>query len=187
MVRCVRFAADDSQVRHALRQFCIRQSPVFVDEVVHYQEVAHYVAPPSDDMQAMLEGLAVFWERTQGQSAVMRSAVVAFGFVYIHPTADGNRRVHRFLVNDVLRRDGVVKEPMILPVSFLITSDSAERRAYDRILDRISRPLMGVLAGAYEFASMPTTYPDGVRSNFVFKDDAIARPVWRYLDLTSRV
>lgn len=36
----------------------------------------------------------------------MRSAVAAFGFVYIHPLADGNGRVHRFLVNDILRRDG---------------------------------------------------------------------------------
>ena len=78
----------------------------------------------------------------------MRSAVLAFGFVYIHPLADGNGRVRRFLVNDVLRRDGLVKEPMILPVSSLITRDSAERRAYDGVLDVISRPLMSALSGA---------------------------------------
>ena len=173
--------------RTTLQKFGIRQSPVFVGEVVRYQEVVHYVAPPADDMLAMLDGLDVFWERTQGQSAVMRSAVLAFGFVYIHPLADGNGRVHRFLVNDVLRRDGVVKEPMILPVSSLITSDSAERRAYDRILDTISRPLMGALAGTYEFAAVQTTYPDGIRSNFVFNAEAKARPVWRYLDLTRHV
>lgn len=173
--------------RTTLQRFGIRQSPVFVGEMVRYQEVVHYVAPPADDMQAMLDGLAVFWERTQGQSAVVRSAVLAFGFVYIHPLADGNGRVHRFLVNDVLRRDGVVKEPMILPVSSLITSDSAERRAYDRILDTISRPLMGALAETYEFVPTQTTYPDGIRSNFVFKGDTIARPVWRYPDLTHHV
>ncbi len=173
--------------RTTVQQFGVRHSPVFVGEVVRYQEVVHYVAPPASDMQAMLEGLSVFWQRTQGQSAVMRSAVVAFGFVYIHPLADGNGRVHRFLINDVLRRDGVVKEPMILPVSSLITSDSAQRRSYDRILDTISRPLMGILAGTYEFAAMQTTHPDGIRSNFVFKGDANARPVWRYMDLTQHV
>ena len=173
--------------RTTLQQFGIRQSPVFVGEVVRYQELVHYVAPPAEDVQAMLVGLAVFWERTQGQSAVMRSAVLAFGFVYIHPLADGNGRVHRFLVNDVLRRDGVVKDPMILPISSLITSDSAQRRAYDRILDTISRPLMGILAGTYEFAAVPATYPDGIRSNFVFKGASNARPVWRYLDLTRHV
>lgn len=173
--------------RTTLQRFGIRQSPVFVGEVVRYQEVVHYVAPPAGDMQAMLDGMTVFWDRTQGQSAVMRSAVLAFGFVYIHPLADGNGRVHRFLINDVLRRDGVVKDPMILPVSSLITSDAAERRAYDRILDTISRPLMGALAGAYAFASAQSAYPDGIRSNFVFNGDAIARPVWRYMDLTRHV
>ena len=173
--------------RTTLQQFGIRQSPVFVGELVRYQEVVHYVAPPAEDMLAMLDGLAVFWDRTQGQSAVMRSAVMAFGFVYIHPLADGNGRVHRFLVNDALRRDGLVKAPMILPVSSLISNDAAERRAYDRILDTISRPLMSALAGFYEFAATQTTYPDGICSNFVFKGEPIARPVWRYLDLTRHV
>jgi hypothetical protein len=173
--------------RTTLQQFGIRQSPVFVGEVVRYQEVVHYVAPPADDIRSMLAGLTAFWERTHGQAAVMRSAVLAFGFVYIHPLADGNGRIHRFLVNDVLRRDGVVKEPMILPVSSLITRDSAERRAYDRILDSISRPLMAVLAGTCEFAPVQTVYPDGIRSNFVFNGETTARPVWRYLDLTRHV
>jgi hypothetical protein len=91
------------------------------------------------------------------------------------------------LINDALRRDGIVESPMILPVSSLITSHSAERLAYDRILDIVSRPLMSALAGAYEFVSTQTTYPDGIRSNFLLKDDALARPVWRYLDLTQHV
>lgn len=179
--------ADILGQRTTLQQFGVRQSPVFVGEVIRYQEVVHYVAPPPEDMHAMLEGLATFLARTHGQSAVMRSAVAAFGFVYLHPLADGNGRVHRFLVNDILRRDGVVDDPMILPVSSLITSDTANRRAYDRILDTVSRPLMGALAGHYAFAPTPTRYPDGVRSNFVCQGDDIARPAWRYLDLTPHL
>jgi Fic family protein len=151
--------------RTSLQRFGIRQSPVFVGEIARYQEVVHYVAPPPEDLTTMLEGLVTFLERTEGQSPVVRSAVAAFGFVYIHPLADGNGRVHRFLINDVLRRDGVVKDPMILPVSALITSDPTERRAYDRILDEISRPLMQSLAGLYEFVAAQTTYPDGMTSN----------------------
>ena len=170
-----------------LQEFGLRQSPLFVGEVVRYQEVIHYVAPPADDVQAMLDGLAVFWERTQGQSSVLRSAVIAFGFVYIHPLADGNGRVHRFLVNDVLRRDGIMKEPMILPVSSLITRNPAEQRAYDQLLDTVSGPLMRALVGTYAFAPAQTTYPDGIGSNFEFEGHAIAKPVWRYLDLTAHV
>lgn len=135
----------------------------------------------------MLNGLAVFWERTQGQWAVMRSAVLAFGFIYIHPLVDGNGRVHRLLINDALRRDGAIKEPMILPVSALITRDAGEQRGYARILDRVSRPLMNALAGTYQFATTPSAYPDGIRSNLDFKGDSIAKPVWRYPDLTEHV
>jgi len=173
--------------RTTLQHFGIRQSPVFVGEVARYQEVVHYIAPPAEDVTEMLEGLATFLERTQGQSSVMRSAVAAFGFVYIHPLADGNGRVHRFLINDILRRDGVVKDPMILPVSSLIRSDQTERHAYDRILDEISRPLMKSLAGLYEFAPTYITYPDGIRSNFVFHGNDSARHTWRLLDLTRHV
>jgi hypothetical protein len=135
----------------------------------------------------MLAGLQIFLERTTGQSPVMRSAVAAFGFVYIHPLADGNGRVHRFLINDVLRRDGVVREPMILPVSSLMNRDAAERRAYDHILDVISKPLMRALADTYRFAEASTAYPDGITSNFVFDGVDAARHAWRYLDLSPHV
>jgi hypothetical protein len=165
----------------------LRQSPVFVGETVMYQEVVHYVAPPVSDLQDMLEGLQTFLNRTQGQSPVLRSAVAAFAFVYIHPMADGNGRVHRFLINDILRRDGVIPDPVILPVSAVITSDAGERRAYDQILDQVSRPLMTVLRDRIEFAPLQTTYPDGVTSNFVFEAQDLARPTWRYPDLGPHV
>lgn len=173
--------------RTTLQQFGVRQSPVFVGEVVRFQEVVHYVAPPPDELSAMLNGLAVFWERTEGQPAVMRSAVVAFGFVYIHPLADGNGRLHRFLINDVLRRDGVIEDPMIVPISTWITRDAAEQRAYNRLLDTVSRPLMTALRGHYRFTESQTAYPDGVHSNFEFSGEAIARPLWRSIDLTQHV
>ncbi|PIQ52185.1 MAG: cell filamentation protein Fic [Comamonadaceae bacterium CG12_big_fil_rev_8_21_14_0_65_59_15] len=173
--------------RTTLQQFGLRQSPVFVGEVVRLQELVHYIAPPATDIAAMLDGVRTFLQRTQGQSPVLRSAVAAFGFVYIHPLADGNGRVHRFLMNDILRRDGAVQEPMILPVSSLITSDQAERRAYDLILDELSRPLMRSVADLYAFAPTTHVYPDGISSNFVFQGDDSARHVWRYPDLTKHV
>lgn len=174
-------------LRTTVQQFGLRQSPVFVGEVVRYQEVVHYIAPPPEDLVDMLAGLQTFLDRTEGQSPLMRSAVAAFGFVYIHPLADGNGRVHRLLINDVLRRDGVVQDPLILPVSSWITSDAAERRAYDRILDAVSRPLMRSLTDTYRFAQLPTTYPDGIASNFEFDGVASARHAWRYLDLSQHV
>jgi hypothetical protein len=173
--------------RCTLQQFGMRQSPVFVGQVIRFQEMVHYIAPPAEDLPAMLEGLRVFMARTAGQSPVLRAAVLAFGFVYIHPLADGNGRVHRFLINDSLRRDGVVSAPMILPVSSLITRESAERQAYDQVLDDFSRPLMQSLAGCYEFARTALHYPDGISSNFVFKGHEQVSQAWSMPDLTKHV
>ena len=170
-----------------MTHFGFRQSPVFVGETVKYNEIVHYVAPVQEDVAEMMNGLGVFMARTQGQSSVMRSAVAAFGYVYIHPMADGNGRVHRFLINDVLRRDGVIPAPVILPVSAVITDDAGERRAYARLLDAVSAPLMREIRDNVSFSSTRTHYPDGVVSNFQFNGADIARPLWRHLDLTAHV
>ncbi|MBF6623430.1 MAG: Fic family protein, partial [Pseudomonas stutzeri] len=173
--------------RTTLTRLGVRQSPVFVGETVRFQNIVHYVAPPVDDLTAMLDGLQVFLERTQGQSPVMRSTAAAFGFVYIHPLADGNGRVHRFLINDIFRRDGAVPDPVILPVSAVISDDSGERRNYDRILDEVSRPLMQEAREHITFASKQTAYPDGVVANLEFSANEQLRPAWRYPNLGPHV
>lgn len=165
----------------------IRLSPVFVGERVRNEEVIHYVAPPFEDVPGMLEGLAAYLQKTATHSPVMRSAVASFGFVYIHPMSDGNGRVHRFLINDVLRRDGAVQEPLIIPVSGLIAKDARERRAYDELLDSFSGPLMGQVTQACSFSADRKQYADGVFSNFVFMGDCDARHAWRFMDFTKHV
>jgi Fic family protein len=136
---------------------------------------------------AMIQGLRVFLERTQGQSPVMHSAVAAFGFVYIHLLADGNGQVHRFLINDVLRRDDAIPDPVILPVSAVITDDAGERRSYDRILDRVSQPLMQSVREHVVFEPTQNVYPDGVVSSFSFSGPDLAKPMWCYPDLGPHV
>lgn len=170
-----------------LERLGIRQSPVFVGETVRYQDVVHYVAPPEGELIPMLDGVRQFLDRTQGQSSVVRCAVAAFAFIYIHPLADGNGRVHRFLINDILRRDGAIPDPVILPISAVITHDIGERRAYDRVLDQVSKPLMHRVRELVDFATEQTKYPDGVMSNFVFNGADEARPLWRYPDLGPHV
>lgn len=170
---------DSTVISH----FGLRQSPVFVGETRRYEEIVHYIAPPPEDVAAMLAGLRVFLDRTQGQSAILRAAVAAFGFIYIHPLADGNGRVHRFLINDILRRDGIVPEPLILPISAVITDDPAERRRYDRILDQLSKPLMTALRAHISFDLQRTRYADGITSNITFTGVDLARPLWRYPNL----
>lgn len=171
----------------SIEQLGIRRSPVFVGQTIRYQEVIHYVAPPFEDVPDMLAGLDSFLSKTQKLSPVMRSAVASFGFVYIHPLADGNGRVHRFLINDVLRRDGAVHDPLIIPISGLITKDQQERRAYDNILDSFSKPFMHQVSDSCAFEGSATKYADGISSNFRFSANEDARHAWRFMDYTQHV
>ncbi len=164
----------------------MRRSPVFVGEVDGFTEVVHYIAPHWDDVPAMLAGLRDFASRTVGSSALVRAAVLSFGFVYIHPMSDGNGRISRFLVNDMLRRDKAVPAPLILPVSATITSSVVNRRGYDQVLELFSRPLMRKYGGAWRFGAEQVA-EDGVHFNLQFDAYQDARPAWRFPDLTDHV
>jgi hypothetical protein len=100
--------------------------------------------------------------------------------------SDGNGRISRFLVNDVLRRDGAVPEPFILPVSATITSSVIKRRGYDQVLELFSLPLMRRYADAWRFGPEQLA-EDGVRYNLQFDGYADALNAWRYPDLTDHV
>lgn len=167
-------------------RYGVRRSPVFVGEVDGFHEVVHYIAPHWDDAPQLLAGLRDCAERTAGRSALVRAAVVSFGFVYIHPMSDGNGRISRFLVNDVLRRDGAVPEPFILPVSATITSSVINRRGYDQVLELFSRPFMRHYTNAWRFGPEQVA-KDGVRYNLQFDGYADALNAWRYPDLTDHV
>lgn len=167
-------------------RYGVRKSPVFVGHNDSFEPVVDYVAPDWKVTPELLRGLAKTMDRTRQGSPVIRAAVASFGFVFIHPMADGNGRISRFLVNDVLRRDGAVPEPFILPISATITNSTHERVGYDRVLERFSRPLMQRYADRYRFGT-EVECEDGIRTNFEFDAYDEAMPVWRYPDLTAQV
>lgn len=170
-----------STIRHGLRQ-----SPVFVGSgTQEFGSYVHYVAPDASDVAPMLQGLQAFMDKTGGESPIVRAAVASFGFVFIHPLADGNGRISRFLINDTLRRDSAVPEPLLLPVSATITKSTTRRAGYDKVLEAYSKPMMAATAHDIRFGATKT-YPDGVISDFEFAGSDTLRPAWRYPDLTQQ-
>ena len=167
-------------------RYGVRRSPVFVGEVDGFTEVVHYIAPHWDDAPALLTGLRAFAARTVGGSPLVRAAVLSFGFVYIHPMSDGNGRISRFLINDVLRRDQAVPDPFILPVSATITGSVVNRRGYDQVLELFSKPLMRQYHHAWRFGTEQVAV-DGVHYNLQFDAYQDALPAWRYPNLTEHV
>lgn len=167
----------------ALR-YGIRRSPVYVGHTARYQPIVDYIAPHWDHTRSMLAGLSRFLQNTRGRSSIVRAAVASFGFVYVHPMTDGNGRISRFLINDVLRRDGVLPPPIILPVSATITHSTQNKAAYDRVLESFSRPLMQYYGAQYRFGETVEA-EDGVHYNLHFDGYDDALPAWRYPDLTA--
>jgi len=167
-------------------RYGMRRSPVFIGEASEFTEVVHYIAPHWDDAPQLLSGLRDCARQTAGISPLVRAALLSFGFVYIHPMSDGNGRISRFLINDVLRRDGAVPEPFILPVSATMAGSAINRRGYDQVLERFSQPLMRKYAGAWAFGPEQVG-DDGVRFNFRFDAYQDALPAWRYPDMTDHV
>ncbi|MDJ0476278.1 Fic family protein, partial [Pantoea eucalypti] len=155
----------------------LRRSPVFVGQSTMREDIVHYIAPHYDDVPRFMNGLKVFEQATRGAAPLARAGVIAFGFVYIHPMRDGNGRIHRFLINDTLIRDGAIPDGVILPVSATITSSMDFRVGYDRTLDVFSKRLMRRYAGCYRFGELKT-YEDGTRSNFTFTEYEDARFAW---------
>lgn len=166
-------------------RYGVRQFPVIVGHTHGFDNIVDYIAPPWEHAAGFLEGLRQSMTRTAGAPSVLRASIASFGFVYIHPMSDGNGRISRFLVNDVLRRDGAVPPPFILPISATITNKTQQRAGYDRALETLSRPLMAKYQNHYHFGAAYTC-PDGVQTNFYFDAYEDALPSWRYPDLTHQ-
>ncbi|WP_443944301.1 Fic family protein [Pedobacter sp. AW1-32] len=132
------------------------------------EEIYHYICPPPDMVKSMMEGLIELEEKTTGGPAVVRAAIIAFGFVFIHPFEDGNGRIHRFLIHDMLTRDGVSEHGLIIPVSAHMVNNM---RDYDAALENYSKPLMQrIKFKRDERGEIIITNPNEVNAYFRYPD-----------------
>ena len=165
----------------------LRRSPVFVGESARFgEERVHYIGAHWNDVPSILEGLREFLQRTIGVSPVARAALASFGFVYLHPMIDGNGRISRFLINDVLRRDGALPAPYIVPISAVLQRPDLRPLSYDGALELFSRPLMRQYRDHWSFGPEQRG-EDGVTYNLQFDRYQDALHAWRYPDLTRHV
>jgi hypothetical protein len=139
----------------------------------NFKEIVHYVCPPPEFILSIMKGLGQTAQKSEGVHPITRATIIAFGFVFAHPFEDGNGRLHRFLIHDMLTRDKLVQNGMIIPVSAHMLNNLKE---YDRALEAYSSPLMSRIK--YEMKddqTMVVTNSNEVESYF------------RYPDLTEQV
>lgn len=105
-------------------------------------DIVHYIPPSPDSVPSMMKGLLDTMSRIRKHvHPVIQAAGISFGFVFIHPFDDGNGRIHRFLIQEILARENFTPENAIFPVSAHILNDMAD---YDKCLGVFSEKVMEI-------------------------------------------
>ena len=101
-------------------QIGYRNDGVFLGERDHNQDpIPEFIGARQGDVAALMDALHACNDKMRPQNIdpVIQAAIIAFGFVYIHPLEDGNGRLHRCLVHHVLAERKFSPPDMVFPVS----------------------------------------------------------------------
>jgi hypothetical protein len=112
------------------------------DRETHFPLPDH-VSARAEDLRSLLDGMIAFdGSGARHMDSVIAAAVLAFGFVYVHPFADGNGRIHRYLIHHVLAGRGFNPAGVVFPVSSAILESIDGYRA---VLEDYSRRQLPVI------------------------------------------
>ncbi|MDQ6737474.1 MAG: Fic family protein [Gemmatimonadota bacterium] len=108
------------------------------------QPIPEHISARAEDVPGLLDGIVAYDARALKGNVdpVIAAASVAFGFVYVHPFVDGNGRIHRWLIHQVLASAGFSPPNVVFPVSTAILREIAP---YKRVLESYSAPLMHLI------------------------------------------
>ncbi|MBN2418890.1 MAG: Fic family protein [Deltaproteobacteria bacterium] len=131
-----------------------------------------HISARAEDLNILLAGLIDTHDIlcVDDFDAVLSAAVIAFGFVFIHPLEDGNGRIHRYLFHHVLAEKGFVPKGLIFPVSAVILERIEE---YRNTLEHFSKPRLDFIEWR------PTE-----KNNVEVLNDTI--DLYRYFDATEQ-
>ncbi len=108
------------------------------------EPIPDHISARAEDLPGLLDGVVEYEKRAleRGMDPVVTGAALSFGFVYIHPFADGNGRLHRWLIHQVLARADYNPQGVVFPISAAMLRQIEE---YRRVLDSYSRPLLNYI------------------------------------------
>ena len=150
-----------------------RNNQNYVGEMISFRDQRiHFVCPKPEDVESLMKGLLAshlsMMENAAELPAVIQAAIVAFGFVFVHPFEDGNGRIHRFLIHNILFLKNAVPEGLMFPVSAAMLKNPD---LYDYALEAFSRPLLSLLK--FDLDDLGKMTVKGETGNF-----------YRYIDMT---
>lgn len=102
-----------------------------------------HISARHEDLTSLVDGLIAFdRDAAQQIDPVIAAAILAFGFVYIHPFEDGNGRLHRYLIHHVLAKRGFNPPGVVFPVSSAILDRIDD---YRRVMVTYSQRLLPIV------------------------------------------
>ena len=106
-----------------------------------YEPIPEHISAKWEDLDDLVNGLIETNDKLIKDEidAVAAAAIIAFGFVFIHPFEDGNGRVHRYLIHHVLAKKQFSHQGLIFPVSASILNQIDDYRI---VLESYSHPLL---------------------------------------------
>lgn len=125
------------------REASYRTQQNWIGDDLGYRKRIAFIPPRPHDARELMDGLVDLSERLRTNPAeldpIVAAASLSFGFVYIHPFMDGNGRLHRYLIHEVLSTSGFTPKGIVLPVSAVILANLHE---YVAALETFSQPLI---------------------------------------------
>jgi hypothetical protein len=104
------------------------------------EPIPDHISARWEDIEQLINGLLKTNELLETDlDAVLTAAIVAFGFVFIHPFEDGNGRLHRYIIHHILAKKRFTQQGVIFPVSASIL-DKID--TYRSVLEDYSHPLL---------------------------------------------
>lgn len=158
--------------RFAARDYRTTQN--YVGETVAMgRERVHFICPKPNDVASLMAGLLAAHHRMEAARIhpVIHAAAVAYGFVFMHPFEDGNGRIHRFLIHNILARRGYTPQGLMFPVSASMLKNPI---AYNAALEAFSQPLVRLVEYAIDEEGRMTVGND-------------TADWYRFIDMTTQV
>lgn len=150
----------------------LRTDGVFLGERDHDGDpLPEFIGARPGDLSDLMGGLIAANDRIRESELdpVVQATATGFGFVYVHPLEDGNGRLHRCLIHEVLAERKFTPPGMVFPVSSVMLEQIDD---YRHTLQAHSAPLMDFI----EWRPTPS------RNIEVLNDTA---DLYRYFDCTD--
>ena len=108
------------------------------------EPIPEHISAQWQDLDRLLDGLLETDYKLENSEfhPILTAAMIAFGFVFIHPFVDGNGRIHRYLIHHILAKMKFTPQGILFPVSAAILERISD---YRKVLASHSHPLLDLI------------------------------------------